>query len=78
MDAAHFSGDSHALATGIILGALMKANEGVDPSSLSVQDVRPYYDAAGNYTNQIQVRIGNKHYTVTVEDAVAEAVDRNE
>lgn len=59
----------HALATGLVLGSLMKeSGDGM------LDEVRPFYDAEGNYTNQMLVTINGKPYTVTVEDALVEAL----
>lgn len=69
-----FSNSEHALACGIILGAMLKANGEDD----LVQEVRPFYDSESNYTNQMLVQIGDRHYTVTVDEALAEAMRSDE
>ena len=66
----HFVNDEHALACGMILGALMKPDA---DGQRTIDDARPFYDSQGNYTNQTLVRIGNRHYTVTVEESISEA-----
>lgn len=67
---AHFGNDEHALASGIVLGALLKAS---GESNAIVKDARPFMDGR-DYTNQILVRIGDRHYTLTVDEATAEAL----
>lgn len=67
---AHFGSSEHALAGGIVLGALVKASTEGD----MVKDVRPFYDAQGNYTNQMLVQIGNRHFTITIDEATSEAM----
>lgn len=72
-----FQSGEHALAAGYILGALMKA-AGEDAGG-GIQDVRPFYDAQGNYTNQFMVTfLGDRVYTVTVDDALSEAMHDEE
>lgn len=70
MDDHTFGSSEHALACGIVLGALLKANA----EDNLINEVRPFYDAESNYTNQMLVQIGDRHYTVTVDESLAEAM----
>lgn len=67
----NFDTGHHALATGLILGALMRV--GAQEEEL-ISDVRPYVDSDGNYTRQIIVQVGSELYTLTIEQAYAEAL----
>lgn len=74
MDEHSLSNSEHALACGIVLGALMKANA----DDTLIKHVNPFYDSEQNYTNQMLVQIGDRHYTVTVDEAVAEATSTHD
>lgn len=65
-----FGNSEHALACGIVLGALLKASS----DDNLINGVQPFYDAERNYTNQVLVQIGDRHYTVTVDESLAEAM----
>lgn len=67
----HFVDSSHALAAGIILGALMR--EAGDGESY-VKHVQPLCDSEGNYTRQMIVQIGDRSFTLTVDDSLEEAM----
>lgn len=65
----HFDSDEHALATGVILGALVKASA----EENILVEARPFMDGR-DYTKQILVQVGDKHFTVTVEEATWEVL----
>lgn len=69
----YFHDQDHALAVGVICGALMKNHdEGM------IQGVAPFMDAQRNYTNQIHVTVNGKSYTITVEDSLDEILRQDE
>lgn len=70
----YFRDQNHALAVGIIVGALMKAAAEDSP----IDHVQPFMDAQRNYTEQLQVTIFGKSYTVTVEDSLEEVFRQDE
>lgn len=53
----NFTDGNHALVTGMITGALMKAE----------LDATPVIDLENDYRPEISVRIGGQHYLLTVE-----------
>lgn len=67
----HFVDEDHALAAGIILGTLMRGV--ADPEAI-ITGVQPFTDAEGNYTNQLLVTLGKKSYTITIDEALMEAM----
>lgn len=68
----HFSSEEHALAAGMLLGELHKAMADSDEGITLVQ---PFMDGEGNYTNQMLVQINGRAYTVTIDEAIGEAMD---
>lgn len=75
----HFESDHHALATGILLGVLMRGTGDrlgmPDPRDVPKVTIEgPLRDTHGNYTNQILVRIASEPYTLTVDPALSEAM----
>lgn len=69
----HFESQHHALAAGVLMGALMRVSAEEDVVfELSVE--QPLTDVDGNYTNQLLVRIAGEPYTVTIEPSLVEAM----
>lgn len=59
----NFEDDRHALATGLILGTLIKGSQ--DDTMLKV--LEPVLDEDGNYTNTIRVEAYGDMYYLTVD-----------
>lgn len=73
----HFESADHALAAGVLLGHLHRAiarDQEAEDIGIGISSVRPFMDDEGNYTNQMLVRIGSHDYTITIDEAVAEAM----
>lgn len=71
----YFHDQDHALAVGIIVGALMRAAADKDSP---IDHVQPFTDAQRNYTDQLQVTVFGKSYTITVEDSLDEILRQDE
>lgn len=61
----NFESPEHALACGVILGALVAGSASV-PNKL-ITDIDIDVDGGGDYTNMLFVTTGNQRYRVTVD-----------
>lgn len=65
-DGGHFVDNAHALAAGLIFGALLLASDHADPETGFIDRVDATRDERGDYRNRLRVTVSGRDYDVVV------------